>query len=85
VLIDAIKDRPKGQAKIESCVKWNNAVHQISPRHLTIFSTLSFQPGQPEVKPGHAVDAMLDLPEQRPPSINAEENQWEVERRVSKR
>ncbi|KAG8420287.1 hypothetical protein J3459_011192 [Metarhizium acridum] len=52
VLFDAIKDDRKCQALMESCAKWNDAVHQKSPRPLTIFTTLSFNPGQPEVKPG---------------------------------
>ncbi|CAM0141111.1 hypothetical protein VKS41_004936 [Umbelopsis sp. WA50703] len=51
VLINAIKDTPEGQALMTNCSKWNNAVHQKSPRPLTVFSTLSFSPGQPEVQP----------------------------------
>ncbi|OJJ99157.1 hypothetical protein ASPACDRAFT_60963 [Aspergillus aculeatus ATCC 16872] len=51
VLIDAVRDTPEGHAFIESCNRWINAIHQKSPRPLTVFSTLSFQRGQPEVKP----------------------------------
>ncbi|KAL1872183.1 hypothetical protein Plec18167_006786 [Paecilomyces lecythidis] len=50
-LINAVKDTSKGQTLIENCIKWNDAVHEKTPRPLTVFSTLSFSPGQPEVKP----------------------------------
>ncbi|OJI88504.1 hypothetical protein ASPTUDRAFT_35482 [Aspergillus tubingensis CBS 134.48] len=52
VLIDAVKDTPEGQALIENLAKWNDAVHASASRPLTVFSTLSFYPGQPEVQPG---------------------------------
>ncbi|RAH53683.1 cysteine hydrolase family protein [Aspergillus piperis CBS 112811] len=52
VLIDAVKDTPEGQALIENLAKWNHAVHESASRPLTVFSTLSFYPGQPEVQPG---------------------------------
>ena len=51
VLINAVKDTHEGQAMIENCSKWNDAVHQKSPHPLTVFSALSFNPGQPEVQP----------------------------------
>ncbi|PYI34550.1 cysteine hydrolase family protein [Aspergillus indologenus CBS 114.80] len=51
ILIDAVKYTPEGQAFIQSCNKWKGAIHQKSPRPLTIFSTLAFQRGQPEVQP----------------------------------
>ncbi|KAL3442469.1 Isochorismatase-like protein [Aspergillus insuetus] len=51
VLIDAVKDTPKGQAFISNCNAWIDAVHARTPRPLTIFSTLAFTPGQPEVTP----------------------------------
>ena len=50
VLIDAAKDTPEGQAFISSCFRWNDAVHQKTPRRLTIFTTLSFERGRPEVQ-----------------------------------
>ncbi|KAE8377130.1 cysteine hydrolase family protein [Aspergillus bertholletiae] len=50
VLINAAKDTPEGQEFISNCSRWNDAVHQKSPRPLTIFSTLSFERGQPEVQ-----------------------------------
>ncbi|PWY71303.1 cysteine hydrolase family protein [Aspergillus eucalypticola CBS 122712] len=52
VLIDAVKDTPEGQALIENLAKWNDAVHARASRPITIFSTLSFYPGQPEVQAG---------------------------------
>lgn len=52
VLIDAVKDTPEGHALIENLAKWNHAVHESASRPLTVFSTLSFHPGQPEVQPG---------------------------------
>ncbi|KAH3194438.1 hypothetical protein KXW62_004869 [Aspergillus fumigatus] len=51
LLIKAVENTPEGQAMIASCSRWNVAVHQKSPRPLTVFSTLSFSPGQPEVQP----------------------------------
>lgn len=50
VLINAAKDTPEGQALITNCCRWNDAVHQKSPRPLTLFTTLSFNAGQPEVQ-----------------------------------
>ncbi|KAJ9191896.1 hypothetical protein DTO021D3_5125 [Paecilomyces variotii] len=50
-LVNAVKNTSEGQTLIENCVKWNDAIHQTFPRPLTVFSTLSFSPGQPEVKP----------------------------------
>ncbi|KAH8812156.1 cysteine hydrolase family protein [Xylogone sp. PMI_703] len=52
VLVNAVKDTTEGRAFIENCSKWNDAVHQKSPRPLTIFSALSFNPGQPELQRG---------------------------------
>ncbi|KAB8259930.1 Isochorismatase-like protein [Aspergillus pseudonomiae] len=43
-------DTPEGQAFISSCFRWNDAVHQKTPRRLTIFTTLSFERGRPEVQ-----------------------------------
>lgn len=50
VLINGIKDTAEGQSMIANCSRWNDAVHQKSPRPLTIFSTVSFNPGQPEIQ-----------------------------------
>lgn len=49
VLVSSVKDSREGHTFIASCSRWNDAVHQKSPRPLTIFSTLSFYPGQPEL------------------------------------
>ncbi|KAL5358258.1 Isochorismatase-like protein [Aspergillus floccosus] len=51
VRIEAVENTPEGQKMITSCSRWNEAVHQMSPRPFTVFSTLSFSPGQPEVQP----------------------------------
>jgi Isochorismatase family. len=61
VLINAIKNTSEGQALIANCSKWNDAVHQKSPRPLTVFSILSFNPGQPEVQ-AHSPFAKLIAP-----------------------
>ncbi|CAL5870127.1 uncharacterized protein PFLUO_LOCUS4362 [Penicillium psychrofluorescens] len=50
ILIDAVKDTVEGQTLITNCSRWNDAIHQKTPRPLTIFTTLSFSPGQPEVE-----------------------------------
>lgn len=46
ILIDAIKDMAVGKAFVSNCTRWNDAVHQKDPRPLTIFSSLSFTPGE---------------------------------------
>lgn len=50
LLIDAVKDTPKGQEFITNCTRWNEAVHQMCPRRLTIFSALAFNRAQCEVQ-----------------------------------
>lgn len=50
LLINAVHDTPKGKVMIASCSKWNNAVHQKMHRPLTIFTTLAFNRGQPELE-----------------------------------
>ena len=49
LLIGAVEDSPEGKALIANYTRWNEAVHQKATRPLTIFTTLSFQSGQPEV------------------------------------
>lgn len=50
ILINAIQDTDEGKKLIQSCTRWNDAVHQLDPRPLTVFSTLAFACGQPEVE-----------------------------------
>ncbi|PWY91607.1 cysteine hydrolase family protein [Aspergillus sclerotioniger CBS 115572] len=50
ILINAVKDTREGQTMITNCAKWNDAVHEKSPHPLTIFSTLAFSAGKPEVQ-----------------------------------
>ncbi|KAF4540248.1 hypothetical protein BFW01_g8016 [Lasiodiplodia theobromae] len=52
VLIDAIKDTARGQAFISNCSRWNEAVHNRHLRPLTIFTTLFFNHGEPELAKG---------------------------------
>ncbi|KAJ5729426.1 uncharacterized protein N7483_003934 [Penicillium malachiteum] len=49
ILINAVQDTDEGKAMIQSCTRWNDAVHQQQPRPLTVFSTLAFNRGKPEV------------------------------------
>ncbi|KAJ5095825.1 cysteine hydrolase family protein [Penicillium alfredii] len=49
-LIGAVQETPEEQALITNYTRWNNAVHQKIPRPVTIFTTLAFSQGQPEVK-----------------------------------
>ncbi|KAJ5641159.1 hypothetical protein N7528_000784 [Penicillium herquei] len=49
ILMSAVQDTDEGMAMIQSCIRWNDAVHQQKPRPLTIFSTLAFNRGKPEV------------------------------------
>jgi nicotinamidase-related amidase len=50
VLINAIEETAEGKATIASLSRWNDAVHQKANRPLTIFTTLAFSRGQPEVE-----------------------------------
>jgi nicotinamidase-related amidase len=50
VLINAIEETAEGKATIASLSCWNDAVHQKANRPLTIFTTLAFSRGQPEVE-----------------------------------
>lgn len=52
LLLGAVESTPEGQALIQNYTKWNDAVHKKSSRPLTIFTTLAFAHGQPEVKRG---------------------------------
>ena len=61
LLINAVKDTPEGKALIANCTQWNDAVHQKSPRPLTVFTALSFNPSQPEVQPGSPFAKMIAL------------------------
>ncbi|KAL4735321.1 Isochorismatase-like protein [Aspergillus similis] len=51
-LITAIENTPQGQAFTSNCKHWNDAVHDMEDRPPTIFTSLSFNPNQPEVQPG---------------------------------
>lgn len=51
ILVNGIKDEPEGAALIANWSKWNDAVHQKPSRPLSIFVTLAFSPGQPELDP----------------------------------
>lgn len=52
VLIDVVKDTAAGEIFISSCSRWNNAVHQKDPRPLSIFTSLNFNNGEPELAKG---------------------------------
>ncbi|KAK9240283.1 Isochorismatase hydrolase [Lipomyces kononenkoae] len=49
ILMDAIRDTTEGQVFISNCSRWNYAVHQKRCRPLTIFTSLAFNPSQPEL------------------------------------
>lgn len=49
-LVGAVQNTPEGQALIANYIRWNDAVHQKDSRPLTVFTTLSFSHGQPEVE-----------------------------------
>lgn len=50
ILLGAIENTPEGQSLIQNYTNWNEAIHQKSTRPLTIFTTLAFCHGQPEVE-----------------------------------
>lgn len=61
ILIDAAKSTPKGQTFVSNCVKWNDAVHQVDVRPLTIFTTLSFSTqNRPELVQPSAFSRLLE-------------------------
>ncbi|KAL4756243.1 Isochorismatase-like protein [Aspergillus foveolatus] len=41
----------QGQTFISNCKQWNDAIHKLHDRPLTIFTSLSFNPNEPEVQP----------------------------------
>ncbi|KAI0172986.1 Isochorismatase hydrolase [Hypoxylon sp. FL1284] len=49
ILVDTIKDTPEGQKFISNCSLWNDAVRQVKPKPLVIFTTLFFNPGELEL------------------------------------
>ncbi len=52
-LIDLVKDAPAGQRFISNCIRWNDAIHNLNPRPLIIFTALSFTTAaQPELADG---------------------------------
>lgn len=50
ILMNAIESTPEGKSMIASCAKWNDAVHSKRNRPLTVFTTLTFRRGQPELE-----------------------------------
>lgn len=71
-LINAIEETPEGKSMIASCSKWNDAVHSKTNRPLTIFTTLAFNRGQPELeanKPFSRLIAPFGSFEDRSPGV----------------
>ncbi|KAH8659829.1 Isochorismatase-like protein [Xylariales sp. PMI_506] len=60
VMVDLVRDSPEGQAFISNCSKWNDAVHQTSPRPLTVFSSLSFDSGERELAKGAPFTKLIE-------------------------
>lgn len=50
VLINAVEETAEGKKLVANLSRWNDAVHQKGNRPLTIFTTLAFARGQPEVE-----------------------------------
>ena len=50
LLLNAVEGAPEGKQLIENLSQWNEAVHAKSDRPLTVFTTLAFHPGQPELE-----------------------------------
>lgn len=50
ILLSAVESTPEGQDLIKNLTRWNEAIHQKSPRTLTVFTTLAFSPGKPEIE-----------------------------------
>ncbi|KAJ5702989.1 cysteine hydrolase family protein [Penicillium malachiteum] len=59
ILMDAVQDTDEGMAMCQSCIRWNDAVHQQKPRPLTIFSTLAFNRGKPEADANTPFDQLI--------------------------
>ena len=49
VLIDFVKDTAAGKDFISNCSRWIDAVHKKDPQPLTVFTTLYFSAGSPQL------------------------------------
>lgn len=59
ILIDSVKDTTEERTFIPNCSRWNRAVHQKNPRPLTIFTSLLFNPREPELVRGAPFTKLL--------------------------
>jgi nicotinamidase-related amidase len=50
LLINAVEETTEGKTLINNYIQWNDAVHHKVRRPLTIFTTLAFNRGQPELE-----------------------------------
>lgn len=50
VLLAACEETPQGTKLIENLSKWHDRIHQMNERPLTVYTTLAFNRGQPELE-----------------------------------
>ncbi|KAJ5924075.1 cysteine hydrolase family protein [Penicillium verhagenii] len=60
LLLNPIEESPEGQSLIANYSQWNNVVHKMSDRPLTIFTTLQFNRGQSDVKPNTPFSKLIE-------------------------
>jgi len=58
-LVDGVKNTTEGQRFVSNFSRWNDAVHKKYPRPLTIFTSLSFNFGEPELTSGAPFTKLL--------------------------
>ncbi|CAG9937476.1 unnamed protein product [Clonostachys rosea f. rosea IK726] len=61
ILIDNVQKDIRGEKFVSSCARWCEAVHEKSPRPVTIFTSLTFsQPSCPELTKGSPFSKLLE-------------------------
>lgn len=61
ILIDNVQKDIRGEKFVSSCARWCEAVHEKSPRPITIFTSLTFsQPSCPELAKGSPFSKLLE-------------------------
>ncbi|CAH0028418.1 unnamed protein product [Clonostachys rhizophaga] len=61
ILIDNVQKDIRGEKFVSNCARWCEAVHEKSPRPITIFTSLTFsQPSCPELTKGSPFSKLLE-------------------------
>ncbi|GKZ26483.1 hypothetical protein AbraIFM66951_003623 [Aspergillus brasiliensis] len=60
LLLNAVGETPEGQSLIANYSRWNDAVHEKTDRPLTVFTTLQFNLGQPDLQPNTPFSKLIE-------------------------